>query len=595
MSYLVSTIEAEEARVERAETTERLAAEEVRASSFEDALSARLVASDTKHTDKSERLTEEVRAIAATQESEGTLLKAAVEQNRNEIVLTGSRHTRMLEEEREERMNGVEENELLSREIERATQEAEVRTVLSQMISTVEHASHVEHAANRHAALTTTVRDLAKTSSERIEEVDSSANTELAAVRLVQATAEASMLGRLEEEVTAARSDADAALGTLRSEHVDKIDALGSAVRAELQQTRVDFDVETDKKIRAQLVAAEEKEACEEAVQRMIEALEERELYDADAARREQFKHMQTELDVRAKAEAEAKEAAMEDAAKRQSDMESQVVNLSVKLDGATASFEEMIKAEGDALRGTSEEMKTVCFEEVDKLKSLVDEKNEASEKKVADAEARAEVAETTAKEAQASVAALREGLGLGGLGVDGDNGRLVAAAELAELRTRVEAEIARVSAQLAEAQSDFAGASVELRRTAEEARVLKADRLEQEADDARKDADKERAARGEAEASARKVAADAEASVAEAKDQAAAERKRAEAEDLRRRQAEYREKEASKEAAEAREASAAKPPAAAAPPPEEEPAPFEAPAAEPEATGEAAPAPAED
>ena len=59
-----------------------------------------------------------------------------------------------------------------------------------------------------------------------------------------------------------------------------RMDELASDAKAQLEAAKAFLASDTDAKIASQLKAAEEKEACEEAVQRMIEALEEREAYE---------------------------------------------------------------------------------------------------------------------------------------------------------------------------------------------------------------------------------------------------------------------------------------------------------------------------
>ena len=63
----------------------------------------------------------------------------------------------------------------------------------------------------------------------------------------------------------------------------------------------------------------------------MIEALEERESYEADAARRQQLLHLQTEMNSRRDAEERLKENDRVEAAKKASGMEAQLAKLSLR------------------------------------------------------------------------------------------------------------------------------------------------------------------------------------------------------------------------------------------------------------------------
>ena len=97
MAYLVSTIELQDARAEREITAARLSDEEQRATAFEDALSARLRAADTKQAEVAARLAEEVRQLGQASASEGGALRESLTATRQEIVITGSRLRRELE------------------------------------------------------------------------------------------------------------------------------------------------------------------------------------------------------------------------------------------------------------------------------------------------------------------------------------------------------------------------------------------------------------------------------------------------------------------------------------------------------------------
>ena len=75
----------------------------------------------------------------------------------------------------------------------------------------------------------------------------------------------------------------------------------------------------------------------------MIEALEEREAYEADTARRQQLLDMQTEMNSRRDAEERLKENERVEAAKQALGIEAQVANLSLRLDSTTTTLAEHV------------------------------------------------------------------------------------------------------------------------------------------------------------------------------------------------------------------------------------------------------------
>ena len=75
----------------------KISDEEQRATAFEDALSARLRAADTKQAEVAARLAEEVRQLGQASASEGGALRESLTATRQEIVITGSRLRRELE------------------------------------------------------------------------------------------------------------------------------------------------------------------------------------------------------------------------------------------------------------------------------------------------------------------------------------------------------------------------------------------------------------------------------------------------------------------------------------------------------------------
>ena len=585
MSYLIATLEEEEARAEREATSARLDAEVTRATTFEEGLSARLVASDSKHTQGTSVLAEGLRELGVVRREEADAMREAIEANRNQIVVSGARHKRELEEERDERIAGIEENELLAREIERKAEEAEVRTVLSEQLLSVEIATLRSSTSEEAAAIRADAAKLRSHTDERLASVAAEAMAEATTIRLVAQTAETDVLTRLEDGLGAMRSDHERLVGELREEHVEKIEALGEHMSNELWSAKAELDTQTDDKIAAQLKTAEEKEACEEAVQRMIEALEEREQYEADASRREQLMALEKEMNERrdrAIKEAEEEKVA---AAKRAEVLENEVIKLSAKLDKSVAGFEEESVAAKAALAASVLATKSECNEMVDELKTKLAEAGGENTEKVAAAEKRSEAAEKSAERAEAAVQALKEGLGLGGLGVTGpdgqplEGGKLASTAELGELRSKVEAELAKVQEELERAQKEYAEEARELRRTKEEALVLKSERMKWEKEDAEKDARKAAEGKALAEDKARSVAEDAEAKLAarEAKDEA----KRAEAERIRQAQAKKKEADGRLGKSLADEGAASSPSKA---PPAEEAPPQKAPSPEPAA-----------
>jgi hypothetical protein len=284
----------------------------------------------------------------------------------------------------------------------------------------------------------------------------------------------------------------------------------------------------------------------------MIEALEERESYEADAARRQQLLHLQTEMNSRRDAEERLKENDRVEAAKKASGMEAQLAKLSLRLDSTTTTLAEHVSTIWPSLEQRATEAQAVARQQVlattESLREFVEQKNAAAAAQAVKAEERAGAAETQAKEARQALLALREGLGLGGLGVEGDSGKLCSRGELESLRQKTEVDIARVSDQLIAAQSEFAQASNDLQRTAAEAQAMKTERLEMKAKDAEATAAIERERRAEAESQAQKVEEEAKERMAAAKEELAREKKKLEADAIKQRQ--QRRNEANLEAA---------------------------------------------
>ena len=273
----------------------------------------------------------------------------------------------------------------------------------------------------------------------------------------------------------------------------------------------------------------------------MIEALEEREAYEADTARRQQLLDLQTEMNSRRDAEERLKENERVEAAKQALGIEAQVANLSLRLDSTTTTLAEHVSTIWPSLEQRAAEAQAVARQQVlaktESLREFIEQKNAAAAAQAAKAEERAGAAETQAKEAQQAMLALRDALGLGGLGIEGDSGKLCSRGDLETLRQNTELEIGRVSDQLAAAQSEFVQASVDLQRMAAEAKALRTERLEMQAKDAEATAAIERERRAEAEAQAQKVEEEAKKRMAAAKEQHAREKKKLEADAIKKRQ----------------------------------------------------------
>jgi hypothetical protein len=567
---LVAMVEADEARASRDGMASALEVEVRRASAFEASLSARLTQLDFKHEERGDATNARLQALEKV-ESEGIgQVRSDLEQTRHELVLTTARQTKRLDEERSARIQAVEEAEILAREIEAAQQQAEVHSVMEDMLLRLEQRLGAESERRAHNALVDTVETLHVATSKRIKDVQAEAGAEAATLRLVTATAEAALGKRIDMEVHEAREEAAAFCDALRQEGEERRVAGEKALRAELAHSVAKLDAQIEDTVSATLRAAEEKEVVEETVQRLIEALEEREQYEAERARQKQLVALEKEMNERraaAAAEAEAERAAQ---SSRATEIENQVVRLSTRLEKVEAEATAKYEQAAEFVTTAGETIEKKCAAQMEAMQATVDGSKVEADQKLALSAERMKELEAAAKQAEASVEALKLGLGLAGLGGEGEGSRTVRSSELEGLREQLKVDVAKVSAQLEAAIAKFELQSEGLRIVAEEARALKLERVEKEKEDAEKAAAREKELRLEAATKAAKSAEDAAESLAQ-KEVAEQKAKKADEERLRAqaaaKQAQQAEAKAKAEAAAAKDGQAQGQGSAPAPP----------------------------